>query len=92
VAWLRRQPWFRRPVALHGTSAMGFARWAIAADVTELRAMSVHVAESARHREVVEKEVPRPAKTECGGAVDRHHHVLNVSNATASLWPERFTV
>ncbi|WP_327117334.1 CocE/NonD family hydrolase [Nocardia sp. NBC_01730] len=46
VAWLRAQPWFHGPLALHGMSAMGFAHWAITADVTELRAMSVHVAAS----------------------------------------------
>ncbi|MGY1940792.1 CocE/NonD family hydrolase [Nocardia gipuzkoensis] len=46
IEWLRGQVWFDGRLALHGMSAMGFAHWAIAADIPELRAVSVHVAAS----------------------------------------------
>ncbi|MEU2014039.1 CocE/NonD family hydrolase, partial [Nocardia sp. NPDC019302] len=46
IEWLRGQVWFDGRLALHGMSAIGFAHWAIAADIPELRAVSVHVASS----------------------------------------------
>ncbi|NKY25939.1 hypothetical protein HGB38_06855 [Nocardia gamkensis] len=46
IEWLRDQVWFDGRLALHGMSAIGFAHWAIAADIPELRAVSVHVASS----------------------------------------------
>ena len=46
IDWLRAQPWFDGKLALHGMSAMGFCHWALAAEVPELRAMSVHVGSS----------------------------------------------
>jgi len=46
VEWLRRQPWFTGPLAMHGLSALGFSQWAIAADVPELKALSVHLSAS----------------------------------------------
>ncbi|WP_447002207.1 CocE/NonD family hydrolase [Saccharothrix isguenensis] len=46
VAWLREQPWFDGSLVLHGMSALGFCHWAVAADIPELKAMSVQVSAS----------------------------------------------
>jgi putative CocE/NonD family hydrolase len=46
VAWLRSQPWFPGELGMIGPSYLGFAQWAIAAEVPELRAMSVQVSTS----------------------------------------------
>ncbi|WP_307848451.1 CocE/NonD family hydrolase [Microbispora oryzae] len=46
VEWLRRQPWYGGRLAMHGPSYLGYAQWAIAAEVPDLRAMATQVTAS----------------------------------------------